>query len=150
MNTSTIIRICQGQPELALRIVQPGCEGGQLIEHEHIRLVIQAPHCEHRLKSPLVFNGCWPGFTTPWRDDIIPHEIPALIYPAFTTNEQGETVFRFDDKLYKLPPGRYFGNVEFSNGTLITKLDLDLCTIPFIIDRARVTEQPCKPKGSCS
>lgn len=150
MNKSTIIRICQGQPELALRIVQPGCGGGQLIEYERIRMVIQAPHCEHRLKSPLVFNGCWPGFNTPWRDSPPPHELPALIYPAFDTNEYGETVFRFDDKLYALPPGRYFAFIEFTNGTLITRLDLDLCNSPFLVDTARVTEEPCTTKGSCS
>lgn len=140
---SSIIRICQGQPELAVRLVQPGCEGGQLINHEDIRLVIRAPECNRRLKSEQVFTGCWPGYDTPWSDGIYPHEFASLVYPAFDTNENGDTVFRFDRNLWKLPPGRYWGFVEFNNGQLITKLDLDICNMPILLDAVTLTSEPC-------
>ena len=38
-----IVRICRGQPELAVRVVAPGCDGGQLVDWEDIELCIQAP-----------------------------------------------------------------------------------------------------------
>ncbi len=138
-----IVRICQGQPELAVRLVQPGCDGGQLIDWEHVRLVIKAPHCPHLLKSPMIFTGCWPGWETPWTNQVLPHELPALVYPAFDTNDDGETVFRFDKNLYTLPPGRYEGRVELSNGALLSVLDIDLCTMPTIIDKVSVTSKGC-------
>lgn len=140
---STITRICWGQPELAVKLVQPGCNGGQLIDYEHVRLVIQAPHCKCRLKSELIFTGCWPGYETPWTDAVYPHELPALVYPAFDTNDKGETVFRFDDQLWHLPPGRYWGILEFNDGRPIAKLDIDLCTTPVLIDSVSVTQTPC-------
>lgn len=146
---SKIIRICQGQPELAVRIVQPGC-GGQLINFEDIRLVIQAPHCDCMPCSPFIVNGCWPGYPGPFGEPACPaSELPALVYPAFDTNDKGETVFKFDNRLWSLPPGRYFGNIEFNNGMAIDRLDIDLCTIPFLVDRVSVTHEPCSESGDC-
>lgn len=138
-----ITRICMGQAELAIRLVQPGCDGGQLVNYEDVRLVIAAPYCSHRLKSPQLFRGCWPGFETPWIDSPPPHELPALVYPAFETNDEGMTVFRFDDKLWKFPPGRYIGTIEFNNGMVLAKLDIDLCSAPFILDKVTVTSAAC-------
>jgi len=150
MDRSKIIRLCHGQPELAIRIVQPGCNGAQIIDYKHIRLVIEAPDCGFLLKSPVTLTGCWPGH--PWAPGTsgeVPHQLPALVYPAFDTDEMGRTVFRFDDKLWQMPPGRYFGNVEFNNGTHITRLDLDLCNTPFLVDMAVLTNEPCTNKGCC-
>lgn len=144
---TTITRICWGQPELAVRLVQPGCNGGQLIDYEHIRLVITAPACPYRLKSEQVFYGCWPSYETPWSDGILPHELPALVYPAFDTNDEGEIVFRFDSHLWKLPPGRYIGSVELNDGRQLAELDIDLCTTPVIIDKTRVTNRACNPRS---
>lgn len=138
-----ITKICYGQSELSIRLVQPGCDGGQVVNWRDVRMVIAAPHCDHRLKSPQVFRGCWPGFETPWSDAVYPHELPALVYTAFETNDEGETVFRFDDKLWRMPPGRYIGTIEFTNGTVLAQLDLDLCNSPVIVDRVRVTSAGC-------
>lgn len=138
-----ITKICYGQSELSIRLVQPGCDGGQVVNWRDVRMVIAAPYCDHRLKSPQVFRGCWPGFETPWSDAVYPHELPALVYPAFETNDEGETVFRFDDKLWRMPPGRYIGTIEFTNGTVLARLDLDLCNSPVIVDRVRVTSAGC-------
>ena len=143
MARTVITRICQGQPELAVRLVQPGCDGGQLIDCNNIRLVISAPSCPCLLKSPLLFTGCWPGYDTPWEDNVRPDELPALVYPAFDINDKGETVFRFDDKLYKMPPGRYIGSIELNDGRRLAELDIDLCTQPVIIDSVTVTSKTC-------
>lgn len=138
-----ITKICFGQPEMAIRLVQPGCDGGQLVNWQDVRLVIAAPYCNHLLKSPQCFRGCWPGFETPWIDSRPPHELPAIVYPAFETNDNGETVFRFDDKLWRMPPGRYIGTVEFNNGRLLAKLDIDLCSAPILVDRIVVISTGC-------
>lgn len=149
MTQAKIIRICQGQPELAVRIVQPGC-GSQLIDFQNIRLVIQAPNCTCIPCSPIIVSGCWPGYPGPFDEPRCPiSKLPALVYPAFNTNADGETVFRFDRRLWSLPTGRYFGNIEFNNGTPIDRLDIDLCTIPFLVDKVSITQEPCSESGDC-
>lgn len=145
---TVITRICKGQPELAVRLVQPGCMGGQLVT-ENLRLVITAPQCQCHLKSPLLFTGCWPGFTTPWSDAVYPHELPAVVYPAFETNDDGDVVFRLDDLLWKMPSGRYIGTIEFNNGQVLTELDIDLCNFPVLIDTVTVTGADCDAGGCC-
>ena len=146
MINTPIIKICRGQPEIAIRLTPPDCNS-TLLASDNLRLIIQAPNCKYQLKSTLCFRGCWPGFDTPWRNHVPPHELPAIIYPSFGTNDDGETVFRFDDKLFKLPPGRYFGFVEFTNGQRITKLDLDLCNTQYLADRVVVSSVPCSATG---
>ena len=139
-----IIKICQGQPELAVRLVQPGCHGGQLVDSSNVRMVIKAPECNHLLKSPIIMTGCWPGYKNiPRYGELPPHEYPALIYPAFTTNDKGEIIFRFDNQLYNMPPGRYIGYVELIDGTPLVQLDLDLCYAPVLVDAVTVTEAGC-------
>ena len=145
MHASPITKICFGQSELRIRLVQPGCGGGQLVNDTDVRLVIAAPYCNHRLKSPQLFLGCWPGFDTPWCSDALPHELPAIVYPAFTVDENGDTVFRFDGKLWQLPPGRYIGTIEFNDGRIIAKLDIDLCNDPVLLDRVSVSSAACHP-----
>lgn len=142
-----IINICHDQQELAVRITQPGCSGGQVIDHDLFLLRIQAPHCPHLLKSPICLTGCWPQHREPFFDpNCPPHELPALVYPALKTDEEGRIVFRFDSLLHKLPKGRYIGTIIF-DGTPITELDLDLCSIPFLVDEAVVvtsqTDEDC-------
>lgn len=143
MKRTPIVRLSLGQPELSIKLVQPGCDGGQLVNWQDVRLVIAAPALNHRLKSPQLFRGCWPGFETPWCDDVYPHEMPALVYPAFESNDDGDTVFRFDDKLRKLPAGRYVGTIELLDGTVLAKLDIDLCPAPVLIDRMTLTQADC-------
>lgn len=137
-----IIQVCQNQPELTLRIVQPGCNGGQLLDYTQLRLVIRAPECKFLLKSPIYREGCW-LYNPPGEHEVPPHELPAIIYEGFDCNDKREVVFRFDSLMWKLPPGRYFGYVEYKDGTPITKVDLDLCTIPFIVDKATLNS----PRG---
>ncbi|MBQ3569593.1 MAG: hypothetical protein IJA20_02845 [Methanocorpusculum sp.] len=139
-----IVKICQGQPELAVRLVQPGCGGGQLVDVDNLRLVIKAPECNHLLKSPIIMTGCWPGYDNlPRLGETPPHELPAVVYPAFDTNDNGDIIFRFDKQLFELPPGRYWGYVELANGTILTKLDLDLCFTPVLVDAVSVTSVDC-------
>lgn len=141
-----ITRICIGQSELAVRLVQPGCDGGQLIDYKHVRLVISPPCCPNPImKSPQCFCGCWPGYKTPWTDaHLYSQDLPSIVYPGFDTNEQGETVFRFDQKLWDLPPGRYQGSIELTDGTQLAVLDIDLCNAPVLIDRVARTDRGCR------
>lgn len=143
MTQPPIIQICRGQPELAVRLVQPGCRGGQLVDYRNIRLVIQAPTCHGRQASHLCFKGCWPGHNTPWESRAPIQELPILVYPAFTLNGMGETVFRLDEQLWRYPSGRYIGNIELLDGTHLSTLDIDLCNVPVIIDSITLTEPSC-------
>lgn len=141
-----IVKICQGQPELAVRITTPGVHGSQLIDYKHIRLVIlppPEPRCELPL-SPQRFKGFWPGHDVERFNAsfIRPEEMPLLIYPALKVNDQGETVFRLDDQLWKRT-GRYVGSIEFNNGQKIAMLDLDISTQQFILDKVTVNSQTC-------
>lgn len=140
-----IIRIHPGQTELILRIVQTGCAGGQVCGKD-TRLVIERPACADELLSKWKFEGCWPGYDVDaWNAQ--QEEVPALVYPAFDTNENGDTVFRLDDKLFSLPPGRYVGCVEWKNGVSITTIDIDLSPGGFLVESVSVTDQPCE--GGC-
>lgn len=138
-----IIRLCHDTKALTIKLVQPGCNGGQLIDYENLRLVITAPACSHRITSPLCFTGCWPGFETPWTDAVYPHELPALIYPAFEINDKGETVFRLDSQLRRLPAGRYIGSIELKDGTPLAEIEIDMCNLPALIDTVSVNDPTC-------
>jgi len=141
-----IVRICQGQPELAVRLTTAGCNGAQLVDWQQVRLLIVPPPrttCELPL-SPQVFKGCWPAHDIEkWNNSfILPENQPLLIYPAFGTNEDGEIVFVLDEQLWKRR-GRYIGVIEFTNGEKITELDLDICTQQFVADRVSLNSLPC-------
>lgn len=141
-----IVRICQGQPELAVRLTTSGCNGAQLVDWQQVRLVIVPPPrqtCELPL-SPQVFKGCWPTHDIEsWNNSfILPETLPLLIYPAFGTNEDGDIVFALDEQLWKRR-GRYIGVIEFINGEKITELDLDICTQQFVADRVSLNSVPC-------
>lgn len=150
MIKTPIIRLCRGQPELAVRIVQPGCDGGQLA-HTAIQLVLRSPHCGCPMLSPWKIKGCWPGYHGPRNYLPSPHEEQLkLVYPAYSLDDDLNVVFRFDNKLFDLRPGRYEGLVEFRDGTEIMYLDIDLCNTPFIIDKVSVNTVTCTEEGSCT
>jgi hypothetical protein len=133
-----IIKILRGQPSLAVRLVTQGAPGQQLVDYKNVRLVIMASR-EPRLEPPLSpqhFSGYWPGHDVEsWNDQfVLPEELPLLVYPAFTVNDDGEIVFRFDDKINKRM-GRYLGVIELNDGTILTTLDLDICTQIWVADR---------------
>ena len=136
-----IVRICRGQPELAVRVVAPGCDGGQLVDWEDIELCILAPKCTCEGPfSKLYFKGCgwWGHDVDRWNEQQVPREeIPVLVYPAFDTDDDGNIVFKFDSKLWQRA-GRYVGLIRFKDGTEITRLDLDICTTQFLADKVTV------------
>ena len=146
-----IIRICRGQPELAVRVVAPGCDGGQLVDWEDIELCILAPKCTCEGPfSKLYFKGCgwWGHDVDRWNEQQVPPEqMPVLVYPAFDTDDDGNIVFKFDSKLWQRA-GRYVGLIRFKDGTEITRLDLDICTTQFLADKVTVKCYSCHKEAS--
>lgn len=139
---SVFVRIQPGQEELAVRLVQPGC-GSQVISREDMRLVITAPQPKSALLSEQTFTGFWPGSETPWSDAVGAGRDFMLVYPAFDVNEEGDVVFRFDDQLRTLRPGRYIGSVETASGTQLVSLDIDLSPTPLLIETLTLTGKSC-------
>lgn len=139
-----IIRICRGQPQLALKIVQPGCDGVQLLGLG-LKLTIAPVHCASALKSPMIWCGCFADSRVHRADSCaVPTPDTALLYPAFDIDDEGRVVFYFDSKLDKLPPGRYIGYVNSTSGEQIDNFDIDLCNRPFRIEQVAVTSTaPC-------
>ena len=141
-----IVKICQNQPTLAVRITTPGGTGGQLVDWKQVRMVIVPPPRQtwELPLSPQCFKGCWPTHDIEkWNDSfILPETQPLLIYPAFGTNEDGDIVFVLDSQLWKRV-GRYIGLIEFNSGEKILELDLDICTTQFIADRVSTESVPC-------
>jgi hypothetical protein len=136
-----IIKIYNHQPELRLKLGQPGKHGDMLASIDNLKLIIKAPAppC-HVVNSPIIRKGCWPG--NPPENDFIPlDELPALIYPAFDISDEGEVVFRFDKLLWKRPVGRYEGFVVLE-GHVIATLDIDLSPINYTIMGATVHSYP--------
>ena len=144
-----IVRICRGQPELAVRVVAPGCDGGQLVDYEDMELCILAPKCTCEGPfSKIYFHGCgwWGHDIDRWNEQQVPPEqMPVLVYPAFDVNDNGEIVFKFDSKLWERA-GRYVGLIRFKDGTEITRLDLDICTTQFLADKVTVKSYSCGDK----
>ena len=146
-----IVRICRGQPELAVRVVAPGCDGGQLVDWEDIELCILAPKCTCEGPfSKLYFKGCgwWGHDVDRWNEQQVPPEqMPVLVYPAFDTDDDGNIVFKFDSKLWQRA-GRYVGLIRFKDGTEITRLDLDICTTQFLAYKVTVKSYSCHKEAS--
>lgn len=144
-----IIKLYQGQPELAVRLTAPGPARLQLAQSKGIRLVITAAGLGHApgtvYLSPLKFTGFWPGRDSErYYDSFIhPDDRPALVYPAFTTDDQSRVVFKLDSKLWKMPPGRYLGHIETESGQHLANLDLDLCVGPFLVEDVNTTVEAC-------
>ena len=146
-----IVRICRGQPELAVRVVAPGCDGGQLVDWEDIELCILAPKCTCEGPfSKIYFKGCgwWGHDVDRWNEQQVPPEqMPVLVYPAFDTDDDGNIVFKFDSKLWQRA-GRYVGLIRFKDGTEITRLDLDIGTTQFLADKITVKSYSCHKEAS--
>lgn len=141
-----IVKICQGQPSLAVRIVTPGCNGGQVIDYKQLRLVIMSPpakRCELPL-SPQHFSGFYPTHDVDkWNESfILPEEEPLLIYPAFDVNDNGDIVFRLDRQMW-CRRGRYVGVIETIDGRKLVELDLDISTQQYIADTVTVNSYSC-------
>lgn len=136
-----IVNLGYGEKEIAVRIIQPGCDGGQLIDYKNLQLMICAPDCGYLLKSPIIMKGCHPGNF--YRNPPDPRQLPRLYYPAIKTDLKGRTVFRLDDKFEQYPAGCYIGQVQFKNGQVVCDIDLRLHTTPFIIDEIEIiTPEP--------
>lgn len=141
-----IVKICQGQPQLAVRIVTAGADGMQLVDYKKLRLLI-VPYPVARQELPLSpqhFEGFWPSHDVEkWNESfILPEEEPLLIYPAFDVNDEGEIVFRLDRQIW-CRRGRYMGIVETIDGQKIVELDLDISSQRFITDRVSVNSYQC-------
>lgn len=144
-----IIPLSATQGELAVSIVEPGCSGGKILDHSIFRLVIRRPeNADCRMAfSPIIRKGCWPGMPE-WIDPSLRVDIPTLVYPAFTTDEDGNIVFKFDSKLRQLLPGRYWGCVEkqtASGWVGIRTLDIDLETTVALVERVIVSDSEIIP-----
>jgi hypothetical protein len=136
-----IIKLYNHQPELRLKLAQPGKHGSLLASIDKLKLTIKAPAPPNNsLNSEIIRKGCWPG-NPPENDHIGLHELPALIYPAFDVSDEGEIVFRFDKLLWKRPMGRYLGYVTLDSTTLAV-LDIDLTPKDYIITGASVHSYP--------
>ena len=147
-----IVRICRGQPELAVRVVAPGCDGGQLVDYEDMELCILAPKCTCEGPfSKIYFQWAAAGggttLTAGTSSRCRRRRCPVLVYPAFDVNDNGEIVFKFDSKLWERA-GRYVGLIRFKDGTEITRLDLDICTTGFIADKVTVKSYSCHKEAS--
>lgn len=123
-----IIRLCEDTPKLALRIVQPGCSGKQLMD-TGVEIHITPVECEPRRKTQMVWDGCI------YREEKIENPIPSLTYPAFELDDDGRIVFYFDNRLWSLPPGRYHAHVWVGGCCDQTRLDIDLCNRPVMIEQ---------------
>lgn len=141
-----IVKLCRHQPEIAVRLVQSGCDGGQLVDWRNVRLVIEPGKCCEVELTEWDLYGCWPGYTAntcrckPFQ--------PALVYPAFTLDPKGRVVFRFDELMWSNPPGRYLARVEYMGCTPITEFEIDYCNQPFLIDQVVVQSTDCS-QGDC-
>lgn len=143
-----IIKIHQGQPWLAVRIVSQGSNQVQVVDWENLRLAILPPDCPRQdiPLSPIHFSGCWPGHDIERynRSFILPEDRPMLIYPAFKTDDTGAVVFRLDRKIWERP-GRYTGLVETLQGRPVVALDLDVDTQAYIVESVSVVTEGCAP-----
>jgi hypothetical protein len=119
-----IVRIKQNQPELRVTMSEPGPSGQLLEDYRNVRLEISAPAIHpSSLDTVIKKRGCWPGYADD--PELLPHELPTLIYPAFEVDCQGALVFRFDDKLHRRPRGRYIGRLKYK-GEIVWTIDIDL------------------------
>lgn len=143
---SKIIKLCYGQDELAIRLQQPGCDGRQVIGFSRYQLHICAPApCKPCRFTKFIFTGCWLGYEDWENKPYKPlHELPMLTYEAFDVTDDGLIVFRFDEELWRRPPGRYIFTFVYNYGpgqfVPVAELDVDLCNAPTVLDKVVVTE----------
>ena len=126
-----IVRLCEDTPKMALRIVQPGCDGRQLIDMG-VEIQISPVQCEEP-QERIVMDVCLNVV------DIIKREVPTLTYPAFEIDAEGRIVFYFDKRLWSQPAGRYRARVLIGGCCSKTTIDIDLCNRPVVIEQVAVT-----------
>jgi hypothetical protein len=133
-----IIKIARGQPELKVTVVQPG-QGGRLPSVEGVRLVVcPPPPSGFAQLSPIVRLGEW-GYPPVEDYPPRPHELPAIVYPAFEIDAEGAIVFRLDSHLWSRPSGRYLGRVMVGCHEAAT-LDIDLEPMRYIPVKAELSD----------
>jgi hypothetical protein len=134
-----IVPIKDGQPELKVMLEEPGADGRRLVDWKHITLQIESPRLDAEcLDSEIIKEGCWPGYGTGWP---APFDWPVLFYPAFELDLDGAVIFRFDDKLWRRPPGRYIGTITWHHRP-IAWLDIDLQTAKWVVASVEVNDAP--------
>lgn len=129
-----IVKLCADNPKLALRLVQPGCSGKQLL-YQGITIELRKSRCGTGEKYRYVSDGC------AIRTIIIPPP-PPICYPAFELDDDGRVVFYFDDKLFNQPSGRYWATILINNKCSGIEFDIDLCCDKLIIDQYAQTDAP--------
>ncbi|MDR1872007.1 MAG: hypothetical protein LBS60_08870 [Deltaproteobacteria bacterium] len=126
-----IVKIYREQPELKVTLVQPGHLGRDVFLEE-IKLIIEPPDPRKFAQlSPIIRLGDW-GYPLP----IEPyppehHRLPAIVYPAFDTDDEGAIIFRLDNHLWRRPSMRYVGHVMINSYEALT-LDIDLEPMRYI------------------
>lgn len=139
-----IINLSRSQKEIAVAIVEPGCSGGQILNFTQFRLSIRRPEDDGcwMNNSPILRLGCWPGVPE-YIDPAFQTPHPEIIYPAFTTDNDGNIVFKLDRKMDFLRPGRYQGCIERQTGecwVTVRCLDIDLENMPTLATRVTVSD----------
>lgn len=109
-----ILYLTQGMTSVALRIKETNRQS-QLTDWRQLQLLIQ-PGERHWnecfMGSPWILTGCWPGHRTDVDIANYRPEFPTICYDAEELDPDGRVVFRFDQRLWCLPPGRYLGSVR--------------------------------------
>lgn len=126
-----IIRICQDTPKLALKIVQAGCDGLQLMD-DTIELELWKRHCEPCLRTEHFYDDCGIRRERQIMDETI------IVYPAFDIDADGRVVFYFDDNLWNSGDGRYAATIKIAGHTRLC-FDLEVCMKPLMIEEAVLT-----------
>ena len=112
-----IVYLTRGTTRLALRIRETNTSS-QLTSWKDLQLLIQPgqyDQCCGPNGSPWILTGCWPG--KPTGVDIAnpaPFDFPTLVYPSFALDNDGRVVFALDERLWRLPNGRYSGVLQLA------------------------------------
>lgn len=126
-----IIKLNRDMSRLALR-VKTSDGGRQLTDWRRLRLFLtrgeRGPDCCHDRASPWYFFGCWPGHRETGVDRNAPGrgrpDAPPVWFDAHELDGEGRVVFRFEDRLAKLPNGRY-------TAMLVARPDIDETPLNF-------------------
>ena len=142
-----IIDLGPDTPRLKLKLMSPGCNGGQIITHAS--MYITRVKCEEELPTSLppmyLCGGCdnkmeIPPITTPQP------VIPTLLYESIGVDENGFTEFYFDDKLFESPSGRYTACVKVDGCDVMDfdiNLGCDLQIAEITVVRSRCGDTKC-------
>lgn len=132
-----IVKLCQDTPMLAVRIQKRGCDPQQLID-AGVDMCIYTATCCVPPRTRLIKKDCT------WERIPIEPAIPTLSYPAFETDDDGRIVFFFDDKLWKLPSGRYIAQITANRIPVSNPIDIDLCNdISYVAEVSLIPTSPC-------